>query len=164
MARFEIDVSHVRSGLAAMIMDESGDNPVLDFLKEKKLTFFVDESFDFYSHHFDGNNWVTYPNGRVKAGTLRFRDGLVRIPADRDMRVNETFPHSKKKIYRAQVRVPKLVICNLHELTEEELMNDGFSLSIAQVVKSMKGYPGYGSINRNSVVVYYYFGKTEWSK
>jgi len=169
MARFDIYTKELipvneHSTLLEMIMREIGDSDVLSFARTNKLTFHVDESTDFYSQHFSEEGWAYYPRTkRVKAGTLRYRPGKIRLPSQRHMYVNQTYPDTKEKTRVGIAEIPRIVIANLNELTIDELLNDGFT-SVKDAVNNMKQYPGYEAINNNSVVSYYYFGETHWKK
>lgn len=169
MARFDIYTKELipineHSTLPDMIMQEIGDNDVMSFAKVNSLTFHVDESIDFYRQHFSEEGWAYYPRTkRVKAGTLRCRPGKIRLPSNKFMYVNQTFPGRKEKGLRGMVEIPRIVIASLNELTLDELLNDGFT-SVKDAVNNMKQYPGYESINKDSIVSYYHFSETHWKK
>ena len=168
MARFDIYTKELIpktafSTLPEMVMQETESNDVMSFARANKLTFHVDESIDFYSQHFSEEGWAYYPNTkRVKAGTLRYRPGKIRLPSDKYMIISQTYPERKEKTLKGVVEIPRLVIANLNELTIDELLNDGFT-SVKDAVNNMKQYLGYEDINNNSVVSYY-FGETHWKK
>ena len=134
-----------------------------DTLKERLkpfgLPFYEDSELLFWPHHFDGKSWATYSNGRVKGGTMRFREGLVRIPTANELPTYVTEERKAGLPPRAIVQIPGIVVCNAGEFTLEELASDGF-FSHEDMMEDMRHY--YPNLQSNSVMSFYWFGKTRW--
>lgn len=133
-----------------------------DSLKQIKLDFHVDKELLFWEHHFNGTDFTIYDNGHKKGGTLRFKEGFVRIPETNLLQVYETNEYKEQGplrgsggYHRGVVEIPRVVICRLDELHDEELERDGFN-SMKEVLPSMLEY--YPTIKDSSIVSFYYFG------
>jgi hypothetical protein len=155
MNRFEIDLSMYGSDDCES--DLSG--PLKDELSGLGMPFSVDERLLFWKHHFDEkdpNEFTVYANGHKKGGTLRFKDGHIRIPAHPMLRVYESKEYELGYKPRNWVSLDSILVCPAGELSQAELDMDGF-LDHDDMIKSMKGY--YPKIDMDSIVSFYTFGK-----
>src|SRR3972149_7141717 len=73
--------------------------------------YFVDDKILFWGQHFDGHDFATYSNGYKKGGSIRYREGFVRIPSHVIIPVYETKEFEASKPPRALIEIPKIVVC-----------------------------------------------------
>ena len=129
--------------------------------QEIGLPLHLDDELLFWAQHFDGKNWATYENGARKGGTLRFKQGHVRVPKWPVLPVFESEERKRNRPFPcAFVEIRDLTMCAVGELTAEEMHKDGFE-NHAHVVDSMKKY--YPTIALDSIVSFYEFGQTVWN-
>lgn len=86
---------------------------------------FIDKHLLFWEHHFDAFE-SGYPNGQIKGGTLRYKSGCVRIPANNKLLVYESEEFHLGKPPRGVVTLDYFAVFPLSLITEEELKRDGF--------------------------------------
>ena len=124
------------------------------------LPVHFDEELLFWANHFDGKQWSTYDNGVRKGGTLRFKDGFVRLPIEQRLLVYETEERKKDRPFpRAAVDIVKVTVCPASELSYEELSKDGF-VDHEQMLEDMTQY--YSAMTAQSIVSFYEFGNADW--
>ncbi len=132
--------------------------PVLkETLEELKIPFFIDDKLLFHKKHFNGEDFTTYSTGQKKQSTLRFKEGIIRLPAKRILPVYESREFTFNEGPRAIVTIDNVVVSKLKDLTLSELASDGFQ-NVDHAVESMREY--YPDINCESIVSLYSFGRS----
>ncbi|MEM2916563.1 MAG: hypothetical protein QXT19_04370 [Candidatus Woesearchaeota archaeon] len=148
--RLKYDISHLAGkGLRDYLMQT---------LKHIRKDIHIDKMLLFHHALFDGNELVTHnlPDGfQKKEGTIRYRQSLIRIPANIELPVYETEEFNAKKPPRGLVTIPTIVVCHFDELSMLELKLDGFK-SHDEALECMRQY--YPDLQKDSIVSFYYFG------
>ena len=118
-----------------------------------------DDKLLFWEQHFGEYGWAKYPNGKKKGGTMRFKEGVIRVPTYKQIPVYETNEFKNELNPRGLVYLDMLVVAHPGDFTEEELALDGFKSS-KQLVKDMRNY--YKTLSEDSVLSFYRFMDTIW--
>jgi hypothetical protein len=95
-----------------------------------------------------------YPNGYRKTGTIRFKQGHIRLPFGVLLPVYETAEFNKRAPPRGIASINYVVACHLRDITEDEWLRDGFN-SQEELLEGMKRY--YAELSLDSIVSYYKF-------
>jgi hypothetical protein len=108
-------------------------------------------------HHFEAMDG-SYPNGRKKLGTLRYRSGYVRVPFGKKLFVYETDEFNARQPPRGMISIDSAIAGPLKELSEEELLNDGF-FDREDLLYQMTEMEGryYQDLTPDSIVTFYAF-------
>jgi len=82
-------------------------------------------------HHFNAMPFNStsrkFPNGQYKLGTIRYKPDHVCLPLSDKLLTFETDEFQRGKIARNYARLKYLAVCPLEELTDEEILKDGFN-------------------------------------
>jgi hypothetical protein len=147
-------------------LNELGKSPAEAIRKELEATAIsdtlsLDDKILFWAHHFNGQDWAVYPNGTKKGGTIRYKEGAIRIPAKQELPVYETKEFQAGKPPRAIVTLDKIYVVTAKFIPPELLPLDGYK-STAEMVESMREY--YPNMSSESTISFYQFAKTQWGK
>jgi len=126
-----------------------------EFLKRQGYPVSVDKMLLFWEHHFEAFE-TGYPNGYKKEGTIRYKQGMIRLPFGNKLLVYESKEFEEGKQPRGIATIESVVITRLKGLTEEEWLKDGF-VSQEDLLEQMRGY--YPDLSLYSWVSLYKFKK-----
>jgi hypothetical protein len=129
------------------------------YARREGLEFYVDEYLCFLEGHFEGDSWVNYGPKHQKSGTMRYKEGVIRIPATDVLPGYETQEYNQGKMPRVLVEIPQLVIANAQDLHKMEIRKAGFRDHDHMIDVLQQSYP---TIRKESMVTLYAFGDALW--
>ncbi|MBW2991365.1 hypothetical protein KY348_06725 [Candidatus Woesearchaeota archaeon] len=117
----------------------------------------IDKMLLFWEHHFDAFE-VGYPNGHKKEGSLRYKKNFVRLPFGKKLLAYEINEFKAENPPRGIVTIGYVAVSPLNQITQEELLSDGFENKqdlLWQMTKMEERY--YKDCTPESIVSYYKF-------
>ncbi|MFA5887881.1 MAG: hypothetical protein WC852_04180 [Candidatus Nanoarchaeia archaeon] len=113
-------------------------------------------------HHFNAMCYNSksepFPNGSFKKGTIRYTPGHIYLPLSQYLLAFESSEFDAGKEPRRWIRLKYAAVCPLEELTDEEIMWDGFD-SRKDMLYQMTTMEGrhYQDLKPKSMVSYFAF-------
>jgi hypothetical protein len=128
-----------------------------DFWGRRGLQIAIDKNLLFWPHHFEAFEHG-YPNGHIKGGTIRFKQGCIRVPFGKRLPVYESTEFKQNLPPRGIVTIDYVSAAPLCLVIEQEWLRDGFE-SKEDLLWQMAEYPGryYKELTRYSPVSFYNF-------
>lgn len=97
---------------------------------------------------------------RKKTTTVRYKKDAIRYPSKETLPLIQTKPNSEEKKEVGELKIEKIVIKEVKELTETDAVNDGFKNKeeLISVIENI-----YGKIKDNELVSIYHISKLPFS-
>jgi hypothetical protein len=95
-------------------------------LELKLMPWILFKGYDQFDRMCYNSRSEPYPNGHFKNGTLRYSPGKLIIPISSRLLAFETTEFNNGMPPRRIISLGQVVICPLEELTDDELLDDGF--------------------------------------
>ncbi|MBU2589318.1 MAG: hypothetical protein KKA65_04130 [Nanoarchaeota archaeon] len=111
-------------------------------------------------HHFDAmpinSKSKPFLNGSFKLGTIRYKPEHIYLPLSDNLLIFESSEFNKGKIARDYMRLNYIAVCPLEELTDKEILKDGFE-NREDMLYQMTEMEGryYQDLKPNSLVSYF---------